>query len=110
MYQITEDDMQKLYDEFETTRLLDSAKRIDYMRGCFEQGDRGEPAEIRDNIFKLHELAIAVCNSGQKNKVMDMADLASDIQSQINEMIEALESVKKTVDDLLEACPDHLYD
>jgi hypothetical protein len=41
---------------------------------------------------------------------MDMADLAIDIGNQIEEMIEALESVRKTVDDLLEACPDHLYD
>ncbi len=107
---ITDDDMQKLYEDFETTQLFKSIDFIEEMRGHFEQGDHGEPPEIREDFFKLHELAMAVCNSGRKDKVLEMYELASDVQDQINDMLEKLRAVQSTVSKLIDACPDDLYD
>lgn len=110
MIKNTDDDKQKPYGNFETTRLLSAVDQIDQFYGCIEQGDHGEPPAIRDEILKLHELAMAVCNEGRKDKVLEMAELAADILEKIDSSFDGLRYVKNVVSDLLAASPSYLYD
>lgn len=110
MAQVTDDELQNLYENFETTRLLTAVDSIDRLRGELSDGDQLRPPAIRDHLLKLHELAMAVVNNGARRQAGELFDLAGDLDDQISGMLEALEQVRDTVADLLKLTPQSLYD
>ena len=64
MAEVTEDELQHLYENFETTWLLSAVDKLDEVRSILLDGENLEPPEIRTALLKLHGLAMAVVNEG----------------------------------------------
>ena len=48
---------------FETTELLSAVDTVDSLRDDLNYGEYSRPPELRTNLLKLHELAMAVVNT-----------------------------------------------
>ena len=105
---MTDEEWQNLHDNFETTNFAKSVKAIDSIRRALADNERGEPPELRDDLQNLHQLAMEVVNQGQKDKASQMFDLAGDLDMQVSDLIEALEIVQTTINNLLDLYPESL--
>ena len=106
----TSDEMQKLYENFETTRLLSAVDSVDALSGHLNDGENCEPPEIRDDLLKLHGMAMAVVNNGDKVQAQAFFDLAVDLQSQVWDMKEMLVKIEAVLNDLVNLYPESLSD
>ena len=93
-----------LRDQFDTTELLDAVDQLDTIRGIIADGDNLEPPQIRTDLLKLHGLAMHVVNEGYPPDE-DFYDLASDIEFQIDDIVEAVEKIQQVVSKLVQLCP-----
>ena len=59
-----EETLERLRDEFDTTKLLVAVDELDHIRNVVADGDNLEPPEVRDQLLKLHGIAMAVINEG----------------------------------------------
>lgn len=105
---MTDEEWQHLYENFETTELLDAVDAVDSLRGDLNDGEYGRPAELRTNLLKLHELAMAVVNNGARSHASEMFDLAMDLDEQISHMMTNLEQVQDTLAKLVALYPESL--
>ena len=105
---MTEEEWQHLYEHFETTWLLTAVDKVDELRRMLMDGEDGEPPEIRDDLLRLHGLAMEVMNNGVTSKVEAFFELAQGIESQIEDIIEALEFIQRVFTRLNELYPDSL--
>lgn len=112
MQDITEEEWQTIHENFETTTLLTAVDKIDEARGHLRDGDYCQPPEIRDNLLKLHQLAMDVVNKGYQDveTVSEFFDVADGIDMQLFEIMEAMQYVQKTVGCLMELYPESLVD
>lgn len=106
---MTDDEWQKLYENFETTDLLRAVDSIDRLRDDLNDREHGAPPEIRSELLKLHQLAMDVINSGSKSQAAEFFELAGKLDIQVEEMMEALEQVQDTLSKLMELYPESLY-
>ena len=59
--QITNAEWEKISpDNFETASLLRAVDAIDDLRGDFNDGEYSAPPQIRTDLLRLHEIAMAV--------------------------------------------------
>ena len=93
-----------LRDQFDTTELLEAVDSLDTIRSILADGDNLEPPRIRNDLMKLHGLAMQVVNQGYLMNE-EMISLAGEIEWQIEDIIEAAERVQKTVSELVQLCP-----
>lgn len=105
---MTEDELQELYDNFETTWLLTSVDHIDKLRRCFADREGCAPPKLRLDLLELHNTAMEVVNNGRTTRAQELFDSAEGIQMEISEMIESLEYVQKTLLKLLSLYPESL--
>lgn len=105
MATMTDDELQHLAENFETTALLTAVDQLDTVRGLLRD-DGFAPPEIRNDLLKLHGLAMDVVNNGFVHKAPDLFELADDLSFQVFEMIEALQQVQDTLDKLAGLCPE----
>ena len=66
---MTEEERQHLYENFETTALLSAVDAVDCLRDDLNDGEGCRPPELRTDLLKLHELAMAVVNNGAMNEL-----------------------------------------
>ena len=76
---MTDEEWQHLYENFETTELLSAVDAVDSLRDDLNDGECFRPPELRTNLLKLHELAMAVVNNGSRSQASKMFDLAMDL-------------------------------
>ena len=76
---MTEEEWQHLYENFETTELLSAVDAVDCLRDDLNDGEGCRPPELRTNLLKLHELAMAVVNNGSRSQASKMFDLAMNL-------------------------------
>ena len=93
-----------LRDQFDTAELLEAVDSLDTIRGILADGDHLEPPQIRTDLLKLHGLAMQVINQGHPMDE-DILSLAWEIESQVDDIIEAAERIQKTVSELVLLCP-----
>ena len=98
-----------LRDEFDTTELLEAVDSLDTIRGILADGDHLEPPQIRTDLLKLHGLAMDVFNRGHPVDE-EMTTLAWDIESQIDEIVEAADRIQKTLTELVQVFPEDGFD
>jgi hypothetical protein len=91
---MTDDEWQALYENFETQWLLDALDDIDTLRSHLSDDERYQPPEIRDKLFTLHQLAMAVVNEGSRSKIDELFALATELEDEVFEMMEALTGCK----------------
>src|SRR5258708_32588519 len=106
---MTEEEWQHLYENFETTELLSAVDAVDCLRDDLNDGEGCRPPELRTNLLKLHELAMAVVNKGSRSQASKMFDLAMHLDEQVGHMMTALEQVQDTLASLVAMDSDSLY-
>jgi len=72
---MTEEEWQHLYENFETTALLSAVDAVDCLRDDLNDGEGCRPPELRTDLLKLHELAMAVVNNGARGQASKMFEL-----------------------------------
>ena len=76
---MTEEEWQHLYENFETTELLSAVDAVDCLRDDLNDGEGCRPPELRTNLLKLHELAMAVVNNGSRSQASKMFDFGDEL-------------------------------
>ena len=95
MSTMTDEEWQHLYENFETTALLNAVDAVDSLRDDLNDGEGCRPPELRTNLLKLHELAMAVINHGVRSQAAEMFGLAVDLDEQVGHMMNMLEQSKR---------------
>ena len=93
---MTEEELDKLMENYETTDLLD----------VINNG----PFHLRDDVFSLHLFAMQVCNHGDTSSAMEMFELAEELESKLDDEIENMERLRDQISKLLELKPASLDD
>lgn len=88
---------QKFYEQFETTDLLGAVDNLDILRQELADDEDGRPPEIRQELLKLHQAAMAVSHRGDLTQAQAMFDLAFGIEDQLFTMWESLKAIEKTI-------------
>lgn len=93
---------------FETTELLRTVDAVDELRKDLNDGDDGSPPQLRTELLKLHQLAMAVFNGGVRSQVPELFDVAAELEDQVNELMTSLEQVQVTLSELTALYPESL--
>ncbi|XDJ36631.1 MAG: transposase (plasmid) [Burkholderia sp.] len=92
---ITDDEWDELTPKnFDTTALLRAVDTVDVLRGDLNDG---APPQLRTDLLKLHQLAMAAFNEGSRSRVAELFDLAVDLQDQVDYLMTSLEQVQETL-------------
>ena len=108
MGKMTEDERQKLHENFDTYWLLSAVDQLDKVRGYLAGPDGWKPPEIRSDLLKLHQMAMDVVNKGWTDQAREFFELAHDLGVQVFDMVEALEYIQETLDKLTALYPESL--
>ena len=106
MNRLSEKAHQKLYENFETTTLLDAVDHLDRLRSELADDEYFRPPTIRQDLLRLHQLAMEVVNSGYLNKGEELFDLAFELEDQVFDLMENLEAIQDTLSALTGLAPD----
>lgn len=93
--------------DFDTTALLRAVDDVDAMREHLD-GDGYAPPEIRNELLRLHQLAMEVVNEDPTDKEARRAmfELALEVEERIDDLDEALDRLRETIGSLVELAPD----
>ncbi|AAZ38079.1 putative TnpA repressor protein (plasmid) [Pseudomonas savastanoi pv. phaseolicola 1448A] len=106
---ITDDDWNELTPEsFDTTALLRAVDAVDELRGDLNDNPDGRPPQLRADLLRLHQLAMAVFNEGSRSQVAELFDFAVDLQDQVDYMMASLEQVQEPLSRLTVLYPESL--
>ena len=108
MPNITDQEMDTLHENFETTQLLTALDQLDQVRAILADGQHGQPPELRTELLRLHGLAMAAINQGRPDVVPELFDLAGALEMQVAELVEALEDIQQTLSKLNDLYPESL--
>ena len=106
MTKLSEKAHQKLYENFETTTLLDAVDHLDSLRYELADDEDFRPPTIRQDLLRLHQLAMDVVHSGYLSKGEELFDLAFDLEDQVFGLMENLEAIQDTLSTLTRLAPD----
>ena len=106
MPKMTDEQYENLYENFESRDLFTAIKKVDFLRRELADGYDLIPPEIRQDLLKLHDIAMVVINNGYRSKANKMFDLALDIECQVDEMMESLEELQTILRNLTRLTPD----
>ena len=113
MSNITEEEWEKIYENFDSQSILDALSHIDHARGYLADRENFRPPEIREQLFEMHTTAVDIVRHGSKDKekIRELFDYANDLTMEISDLIEHLQKADTILDKLLELYPDSLaYD
>ena len=99
-----------LQENFETAWLLDAVGQVDELRGYLNDGEYGRPPEIRDDLLKLHGLAMDVVNNGWDTDLKKMAELAVGIEDEILDIMRHTDALYQIVNKLTALLPESAFD
>ena len=108
MAEITDKELEALQDGFDTLSLIRAIDELDKMRGHLNDGDHHKPPEIRNDLLKLHGLAMDVVNEGVADRAQALFHLAFEIEDQLSDLSEALENIQETIAKLTDLQPESL--
>ncbi len=107
---ITDEEWGELCPEnFETRALLRTVNAVDNLRDDLNDTEDGGPPQLRIDLLKLHQLAMAVFNEGSRSQVADLFEFAVELENQVLGMMSSLEQVQETLSQLTELYPKSLY-
>jgi hypothetical protein len=105
MAQITNKELEALQDGFDTVSLIQAVDDLDQMRGHLNDRAHHNPPEIRNDILKLHDLAMDVVNHGMKDRAPALFELAIEIENQLSHLSTALKNIQETIAKLIDYNP-----
>lgn len=106
---MTEEEWQKLYENYETTWLLEAVGHVDELRDHLGDGEYFQPPEIRTDLLKLHGLAVDVINNGWDSQLGEMAELAVELEMQTLEMMQSLDALYQALSKLTVLLPESAF-
>ena len=86
-----------MYGGHDRSRMAESLRELRDHAHSLNDRDHGAPPVIRDDLLKLHQLAMAVVNHGARRQAGEFFDLAGALDDQVNDMMEALEQIRDTL-------------
>ncbi len=107
---MTEQEWHNLYENFETTWLLDAVGHIDTLRSHLSDRDSIRPPQMRDDMLQLHQLAMDVINNGWDGQLRRMAFLAVALEDLTMDVMLATEAIHKTLSRLLALLPQEAFE
>lgn len=107
---ITDAELNRLEDNFETADLLRAVDEIDKMRGYLNDRDHHRPPQLRDDLLRLHTLAGRLINARAKGEAREFFDLALELDDQVFDLMESLEVVRDILTKLTDLYPESLQD
>lgn len=107
---ITDAELNRLEDNFETADLLRAVDEIDRMRGVLNDRDHSRPPVIRDDLLKLHALGNRLINARAKGQAREFFDLAMELDDRVFDLLESLEAVRDILATLTELYPESLQE
>ena len=112
MPQYTQEYRKRIYEGFETARLLSAVEHVDQLRRLLGDDEDFRLPQIRHDLLRLHQLAIEFVNNGVMSKCSEVFFLAFDLDDQIFTIREALDEIEKTIQTLtvLALNPDEDYE
>lgn len=111
MTTMSDAEWQHLYENFETADLLAAVDAVDSLRDDLNDRDHDAPPAIRDDLLKLHQLAMAVVNNGARDQAHEFFDLAGALDDQVSGMMESLEQIRDTLAQIMQLYPESMvYD
>ena len=105
---IGDEDWDKLQD-FDARRLIEAVDEVDALRGVLAD-DGIRPPEIRNRLFRLHQLAMAVINEDAQEDAGELFELAQELEDEALDMLEAAQRLHDTLSALTELQPESLDD
>lgn len=106
---ITDDEWDELVPEsFDTSALLRAVDAVDVLREDLNDSEDGGPPQLRSDLLKLHQLAMAVFNEGSRSQVADLFEFAVDLEDQVHGLMTSLEQVQETLSRLTVLYPESL--
>jgi len=81
---------------------------VDELRGDLNDGEDGGPPQLRTDLLKLHQLAMAVINRGARSQVAELFNLAVELEDQVLGLMTALKQVQETLSQLTALYPESL--
>ena len=81
---------------------------MDELRGDLNDGEDGGPPQLRTDLLKLHQLAMAVINRGARSQVAELFNLAVELEDQVLGLMTALKQVQETLSQLTALYPESL--
>jgi chromosome segregation ATPase len=108
MAEITAKELEALQDGFDTFSLIHAIDELDKMRGHLNDREHHNPPEIRNDILKLHDLAMDVVNHGVTSRAQALFELATEIEDQLSDLSEALENIQEAIAKLTDLHPESL--
>ena len=105
---VSDEEWDKL-QEFDTHRLIDAVGELDALRRMVAD-DGIRPPEIRNRLFKLHELAMAVINEDAQEDAGELFELAQELDDEVLDVLEAVQRLHDTLSALAELRPKSLDD
>ena len=91
---ITDEEWDELVPEsFDTCALLRAVDAVDELRGDLNGGEDGGLPQLRIDLLKLHQLAMAVFNEGSRSQVADLFEFAVDLEDQVHRLMTPPEQV-----------------
>ena len=97
---------ENLYNQFFTSDILTTIQHIDQLRVVLADDEDFRPPQIRDDLLRLHQLAMEFVNYGDPQTGREVRDKAFDLQDNIFTMIESLEAIDKTLSELTDLVPE----
>ncbi len=110
MAEMSDRDWEALHENFATADLLTAVDSLDALRGHLNDREHFQPPEIRDELLKLHGLAMRVIGAGARGGAAEMFDLAEDLEEQVAQMLEDMEQIADTLEKLTSLRPKSLDD
>lgn len=105
---MTREEWKKLRENFDTTELLSAVDAVDELRAHLNDREDSSPPQIRSDLLKLHQLAMAVVNERSLTQAEEFFTLADELKTEICQMLEFLEQINYTLSELTALCPDEL--
>jgi hypothetical protein len=107
---ITDAELNRLEDNFETADLLRAVDEIDKMRGYLNDRDHFRPPAIRDDLLTLQTLGDRLINARAKGEAREFFDLAMELDDQVFDLLESLEVVRDILSKLTDLYPESLQE
>ncbi len=110
MAEMSDRDWKALHENFDPAELLTAVDSLDALRGHLNDREHFQPPEIRDELLKLHGLAMRVIGARARGGAAEMFDLAEDLEEQVAQMLEEMEQIADTLGKLTSLRPKSLDD
>ena len=96
--------LEDFWDEFDTRKVLDAVDGLDNVRGVLGDDEDGRPPEVRQDLLKLHKMAMSMreTQSSDPEEMEQLLNLATDIEMTVSECIEDLTRITDVVSRLLD--------